>query len=200
MARSRPPINLPVKVSERRSSEFHIYYPSPLKRGIRPKNVRNTASTYCSIARREEANLLEANSPRPSVFTRSRELCLPNCALSGLHTFCSKAGELGRRVRSWPFDTLIGAFCPTFRALSDAPISVANGHDLTLIPSSPILEQKVCSPESAQVGKHNTQCRSCAVPTRYLSSLSLLTFSPPPLLYMIAVTCPPARAPNWLWG
>ena len=84
---------------------------------------------------------------------------MPKCALSGLHTFCSKVGELGRRVRSWPFDTLIGAFCPTFRALSDAPISVANGHDLTLIPSSPILEQKVCSPESAQVGKHNTQCR-----------------------------------------
>ena len=31
---------------------------------------------------------------------------------------------------SWPFDTLIGAFCLTFRALSDAPTSVANGHDL----------------------------------------------------------------------
>ena len=31
---------------------------------------------------------------------------------------------------SWPFDTLIGAFCLTFRALSDAPISVANGRDL----------------------------------------------------------------------
>ena len=69
-------------------------------------------------------------------------------------TFCSKVGELGRRVRPWPFDTLRGAFCTTFRALSDAPISVANGHDLTLIPSSPILEQKVSSPESAQVGKH----------------------------------------------
>ena len=38
--------------------------------------------------------------------------------------------EARRRVRSWPFDTLIGAFCTTFRALSDAPISVANGHDL----------------------------------------------------------------------
>ena len=31
---------------------------------------------------------------------------------------------------SWPFDTLIGAFCAALRALSDAPISVANGLDL----------------------------------------------------------------------
>ena len=38
--------------------------------------------------------------------------------------------KLCRRVRSWPFDTLIGAFCLTFRALSGAPISVANGRDL----------------------------------------------------------------------
>ena len=31
---------------------------------------------------------------------------------------------------SWPFDTLIGALCVTFRAPSGAPISVANGRDL----------------------------------------------------------------------
>ena len=39
-------------------------------------------------------------------------------------------GHARRRARSWPFDTLIGAICPTCRALSDAPISVANGRDL----------------------------------------------------------------------
>ena len=39
-------------------------------------------------------------------------------------------GHARRRARSWPFDTLIGAICLVFRALSDAPISVANGHDL----------------------------------------------------------------------
>ena len=46
-----------------------------------------------------------------------------------------QVGELSRRVRSWPFGTPIGAFCPTVRALSDAPISVANGHDLGPLPS-----------------------------------------------------------------
>ena len=46
------------------------------------------------------------------------------------HNFACTFEEARRRVRSWPFDTLIGAFCPTFRALSDAPISVANGRDL----------------------------------------------------------------------
>ena len=80
------------------------------------------------------------------------------CTFRAAH-FLLKVGELSRRVRSWPFDTLIGAFCPTFRALSDAPISVANGHDLTLLPRSPTFEQKACSPESAQFGKHDTQCR-----------------------------------------
>ena len=39
-------------------------------------------------------------------------------------------GYARRRARSWPFDTLVGAICLTFRALSDAPISVADGHDL----------------------------------------------------------------------
>ena len=51
------------------------------------------------------------------------------CDFRAAH-FLLKSGRARRRVRSSPFDTLIGAFCPTFRALSDAPISVANGHDL----------------------------------------------------------------------
>ena len=84
-----------------------------------------------------------------------------------------KVGELSRRVRSWPFDTLIGAFCPTFRALSDAPISVANGHDLTLLPSSPTFEQKVCSPEIAQFGKHNIQFLYTRFLTLYTMCLTL---------------------------
>ena len=78
------------------------------------------------------------------------------CNFRAAH-FLLKSGRASRRVRSSPFDTLIGAICLTFRALSDAPISVANGHDLTLLPSSPTFEQKVCSPEISQFGKHNTQ-------------------------------------------
>ena len=70
-----------------------------------------------------------------------------------------KVGELSRRVRSWPLDTLIGAFCPTFRALSDAPISVANGHDLGPLPSSPIVEQNLSSSETAQIGNDKVWLR-----------------------------------------
>ena len=40
------------------------------------------------------------------------------------------AGELRRRARSWPFDTLFAPVKCNFRALSDAPIRIANGHDL----------------------------------------------------------------------
>ena len=64
-----------------------------------------------------------------------------------------------RGSRSCPFATLIGASERARKVRQNAPISVSNGHDLTLLPSSPTFEQKVCSPESAQVGKHNTQCR-----------------------------------------
>ena len=35
-----------------------------------------------------------------------------------------------RRARSWPFDSVATAVCTIFCAFSDAPISVANGHDL----------------------------------------------------------------------
>ena len=83
------------------------------------------------------------------------------CNFPGCTPFAQKwesSVEGSDASRSWPFDTLmIGAFCTTFRALSDAPISIASGHDLTLLPSSPTFEQKVDSPESAQFGKHNSQ-------------------------------------------
>ena len=39
-------------------------------------------------------------------------------------------GELRRRARSWPFDTLFAPVKCNFCALSDAPIRIANGHDL----------------------------------------------------------------------
>ena len=71
--------------------------------------------------------------------------------------FLLKVGELGRGPRSCPFATLIGASERARKVRQNAPISVSNGHDLTLLPSSPAFEQKVCSPESAQLGKHNTQ-------------------------------------------
>ena len=91
------------------------------------------------------------------------------CTFRAAH-FLLKVGELSRRVRSWPFDTLIGAFCAIFCALSDAPISVANGHDLGPLPSSPTFEQKECSPESAQFGKHDTQCRLLSDRTTFCSN------------------------------
>ena len=48
-------------------------------------------------------------------------------------------GELGRRVRSCPFATLIGASERARKVAQNAPISVSNGHDLTLLLISPIL-------------------------------------------------------------
>ena len=60
---------------------------------------------------------------------------MPNCAISGLHTFCSKVGELGRGPRSRPFATLIGASERARKVGQNAPISVSNGHDLTLLPT-----------------------------------------------------------------
>ena len=79
-------------------------------------------------------------------------------------TFCSKVGELGRGPRSCPFATLIGASERARKVRQNAPTSVSNGHDLTLLPSSPAFEQKVCSPETAQFGKHNTQLLNALKP------------------------------------
>ena len=59
-----------------------------------------------------------------------------------------------RGSRSCPFATLIGASERAQKVRQNAPISVSNGHDLTLLPSSPTFEQKVCSPEISQFGKH----------------------------------------------
>ena len=52
------------------------------------------------------------------------KVCL--CVMFMLHAPFKSSVEW---ARSWPFGTLIGAFCLTFRARSDAPISVANGRD-----------------------------------------------------------------------
>ena len=42
-------------------------------------------------------------------------------------------GELRRRVRSWPFGTPFEPVICIFCALSDAPISVANGRDPSVV-------------------------------------------------------------------
>ena len=86
----------------------------------------------------------------------------PNLIVANLSSFRAaqilfKVGELGRGPRSCPFATLIGASERARKVKQNAPISVSNGHDLTLLPSSRTFEQKVCSPESAQFGKRNTQ-------------------------------------------
>ena len=98
---------------------------------------------------------------------------MPNCAISGLHNFCSKVRELCRRARSRPFDTLIGAFCATFHALSDAPINVANGHDLGPPPSSPIAEQNLSNSGIAQFANDKVLLRSyCPTCTSFITHTS----------------------------
>ena len=103
---------------------------------------------------------------------------MQNGALSGLHAFCSKVGELGRRVRSWPFDPGKSAFCTILCALSDAPISVANGHDLTLLPSSPTFEQKCAAQKSAALRCGVSDLALAAAPLLYVSKVVTALPSP----------------------
>ena len=78
---------------------------------------------------------------------RERDLTRRSAArrISGLHTFWSEMGELGRGPRSCPFATLIGASERARKVGQNAPHQtlryVSNGHDLTLLLSSPTLSK-----------------------------------------------------------
>ena len=105
------------------------------------KDRQVTLRGYVTFRRHSysRGNLLCLSVRKPCI-SQHRVLCLPNCAISRLHTFCSKVGELGRGPRSRPFATLIGASERARKVVQNELYSVSNGDDLTLIRSSPILQ------------------------------------------------------------
>ena len=114
-----------------------------LREAAMARSVHSSMSWYVSV-----------DSPKrlpPEVCYRlvrllEEEVSEPNLIVANLSSFRAaqillKVGELGRGPRSCPFATLIGASERARKVGQNAPTSVSNGHDLTLLLSSPTLSK-----------------------------------------------------------